>query len=65
VTPLDPTRRGAYAGPRFEVPAERPAAVRGLSERLAEKACEAIDRPRYFAPVFRPEFVSDRLKEAK
>jgi hypothetical protein len=38
---------------------------KGLSERLALKAAEAIDHPRYFAPVFRPAQVADQLKEAK
>jgi hypothetical protein len=34
------TRAHTYPGPRFEVPDERPAAVRGLSQRLDEKGRE-------------------------
>ncbi len=45
---LDPCHRGkAFSGPRFEVPAERPVAVRGLSERQARLAADALGRERW------------------
>jgi hypothetical protein len=62
---LDPCHRGkAFDGPRYEVPAERPAAVRGLSERLAQKAADALDRERWLLPNYGqiPQ-IADQLKE--
>jgi hypothetical protein len=64
---LDPCHRGhGYDGPRFEVPAERPAAVRGLSERQARLGADALDRPRWLLPNYgQVPQVADQLREAK
>jgi hypothetical protein len=41
---LDPTRHG-FSGPDFRVPAERPAAVAGLSQRQAERSPTRAAKP--------------------
>ncbi len=57
------SRTDAYAGPDFRDPAQRPAAVRGLSERLAIKAAQALDHQRVFLPRYEVKQLPDKPNE--